>query len=327
MTIKNAIFISVFLLLLVLVGPRVRFRNEFIKIKIPNRIEEIDQYLLIEESKFNLEENTRKEIIWNKKKEKTGYSVVYFHGFGSSKNEIYPVPHNIAKALNANTFFTRFKGHGIEDKDALKGIKTQDWLRDIDEAIQIGKLIGEKLIIIGTSNGGAAAIWALENYPNDINSAVLISPNIYPKDKRTSLIYYPWGRQIAYLATGGYNKFGTKESKRIEHEVIKTFHSKLQQVDSIIAMMGLVKLINSYGFDRIKTPMITIYPTKDPTVDSSRINRFISEYGGDKEAIPMILIESRHSHVPVGNHSHRSAQNTSYFTKYAVDFIKGIKSK
>ena len=92
-------------------------------------------------------------------------------------------------------------------------------------------------------------------------------------------------------------------------------------------MMGLVKLINSHGFDKIKTPMIIIYPPKDPTVDSSKINQFISEYGGYKKEIPITLIESNHSHVPVGNHSYRSAQNTSYFTKYAVDFIKNIKSK
>ncbi|UGQ17425.1 alpha/beta hydrolase [Borrelia sp. RT1S] len=327
MTIKNAIFIFVFLLLLVLVSPRVKFRNEFMKVKIPNKLEELDQYLLIGESKFNLEENTKKEIIWNRNKEQAEYSVVYFHGFASSKNGIYPVPNNIAKALNANIFFTRFKGHGIDEKDAFKGIQTQDWLRDIDEAIQIGKLIGKKLIIIGTSNGGTAAIWALENYPNEIHSTVLISPNVYPKDKRTSLIYYPWGRQLAYLVTGGYNKFETKESKKIEHEVVKTFHSELQQVDSIIAMMGLVKLINSYGFDKIKTPMIIIYPPKDPTVDTSKINQFISEYGGRIKEIPITLIEGRHSHVPVGNHSYRSAQNTSYFTKYAVAFIKNIESK
>ncbi|QMU99400.1 alpha/beta fold hydrolase [Borrelia sp. A-FGy1] len=327
MNIKNVIFIFIFLLLLILVSPRVKFKNEFIKVKVPNKLEELDQYLLVEESKFNLEENTKKEIIWNKGKEITKYSVVYFHGFGSSKNGIYPVPHNIAKALNANIFFARLKGHGIDEKDAFKGVKTQDWLRDIDEAIQIGKLIGKKLIIIGTSNGGTAAIWALETYPTEIHSAVLVSPNISPKDKKTNLIYYPWGRQIAYLITGGYNKPKTRESKRIEHEVIKPFHSKLQQVDSIIAMMGLVKLINSHGFDKIKIPMIIIYPPKDPTVDSNKINQFINEYGGYKKEIPITLIESYHSHVPVGNHSYRSAQNTSYFTKYTVDFIKKIKSK
>ncbi|WP_031531451.1 alpha/beta hydrolase [Borreliella garinii] len=321
MNIKNIIFIITFLLLLILVSPRIKFKNEFSKKTIPKNLKEIDNYLLKEELQFNLEKNTKKEIIWYKEAQKTKYSVVYIHGFGASKNEIYPVPNNIAKALNANIFFTRLKGHGINNKNAFRGITTQDWLRDIDEAIKIGKMIGDKLILIGTSNGGAASIWALANYPNEINSAVLISPNIFPYDKRTNIVYYPWGRQIAYLITGGYNKFETKEDKRKEYKTIKSYSSKVQHVDAIIAMMGLVKFLNSYDFDAIKTPLIITHTPNDHTVDPIKINEFIKNYGGEKKDIPIILLENSHAHLPIGNQSYKSAQNTSYFTKYAVDFI------
>ncbi|WKC91013.1 alpha/beta hydrolase [Borreliella carolinensis] len=325
MNIKNIIFILIFLLLLILVSPRIKFKNEFLKKTIPKNIEEIDSYLLKEELQFNLENNTKKEIIWHKgKAQKTSYSVVYIHGFGASKNEIYPVPNNIAKALNANIFFTRLKGHGINNKNAFRGITTQDWLKDIDEAINIGKLIGDKLILIGTSNGGAASIWALANYPNEINSVVLISPNIFPYDKRTNIVYYPWGRQIAYLITGGYNKFETKEYKRKEHMTINSHSSKVQHVDAVIAMMGLVTLLNSYNFDEIKIPLIVAHTPNDHTVDPIKINEFIKNYGGEKKDIPIILLENSHAHVPIGNQSYKSAQNTSYFTKYAVDFINKI---
>ncbi|WP_024653402.1 alpha/beta hydrolase [Borrelia persica] len=324
-TTKNFIFIFIFLFLLIVVGPRIKFRNEFDKVQIPNKLEEIDQYILIEESKFNLTENTKKEIIWNNKREKTKYAVVYIHGFGASKNEIYPIPHNIAKALGANIFFTRLKGHGIDKKNAFKGVKTKDWLRDIDEAMQIGQSIGEKLILIGTSNGGACVIWALKNYQEKIHSAVLISPNIYPKDKRTNLIYYPWGRQIAYLITGGYNEPDITPNKRKEYSKVKVFHTPIRQIDSIIAMMGLVKLINANNFNEIKTPLIITYSPNDPIVDSGETNKFISQYGGYKQTIPMLLVENPYSHVPVGNHNYRSAQNTSYLTKYAVNFIQNLK--
>ncbi|WKC77267.1 alpha/beta hydrolase [Borreliella valaisiana] len=321
MNIKNIIFTIIFLLLLILVSPRIKFKNEFLKKTIPKNIKEIDNYLLKEELQFNLEKNTKKEIIWYKEVQKTKYSVVYIHGFGASKNEIYPVPNNIAKALNANLFFTRLKGHGINNKNAFRGITIQDWLKDIDEAIKIGKLIGDKLILIGTSNGGAASIWALANYPDEINSAVLISPNIFPYDKRTNIVYYPWGRQIAHLITGGYNKFETKEDKRKEHMSIKSHSSKVQHVDAVIAMMGLVTLLNSYNFDEIKTPLIITHTPNDHTVDPIKINEFIKNYGGEKKDIPIILLENSHAHVPIGNQSYKSAQNTSYFTKYAVDFI------
>ncbi|MBB6042631.1 alpha/beta hydrolase [Borreliella yangtzensis] len=321
MNIKNIIFTIIFLLLLILVSPRIKFKNEFLKKPIPKNIKEIDHYLLKEELQFNLEKNTKKEIIWYEEVQKTKYSVVYIHGFGASKNEIYPVPNNIAKALKANLFFTRLKGHGINNKNAFRGITTQDWLGDIDEAIKIGKLIGDRLILIGTSNGGAASIWALANYPDEINSAILISPNIFPYDKRTNIVYYPWGRQIAHLITGGYNKFETKEDKRKEHMSIKSYSSKVQHVDAIIAMMGLVTLLNSYNFDEIKTPLIITHTPNDRTVDPIKINEFIKNYGGEKKDIPIILLEDSQAHVPIGNQSYKSAQNTSYFTKYAVDFI------
>ncbi|WP_151060293.1 alpha/beta hydrolase [Borreliella turdi] len=327
MNIKNIIFIIIFLLLLILVSPRIKFKNEFSKKTIPKNIEEIDNYLLKEELQFSLEKNTKKEIIWYQEAQKTKYSVVYIHGFGASKNEIYPVPNNIAKALNANIFFTRLKGHGINNKNAFRGITIQDWLRDIDEAIKIGKLIGDKLILIGTSNGGAASIWALANYPDEINSAVLISPNIFPYDKRTNIVYYPWGRQIAHIITGGYHKFETTESKRKEHIAIKSYSSRIQHVDAIIAMMGLVKLLNSYNFDEIKTPLIITHTPNDHTVDPIKINEFIKNYGGEKKDIPIILLENSHAHVPIGNQSYKSAQNTSYFTKYAVDFINNINKQ
>ncbi len=69
MNIKNIIFILIFLLLLILVSPRIKFKNEFSKKLIPKNIEEIDNYLLKEELQFNLESNTKKEIIWYKEKD------------------------------------------------------------------------------------------------------------------------------------------------------------------------------------------------------------------------------------------------------------------
>ncbi len=55
MNIKNIIFIIIFLLLLILVSPRIKFKNEFSKKAIPKNIKEIDNYLLKEELQFSLE--------------------------------------------------------------------------------------------------------------------------------------------------------------------------------------------------------------------------------------------------------------------------------
>ncbi len=60
---------------------------------------------------------------------------------------------------------------------------------------------------------------------------------------------------------------------------IKSHSSSVQHVDAIIAMMGLVKLLNSYNFDEIKTPLIITHTPNDHTVDPIKINEFIKIMG------------------------------------------------
>ncbi len=155
----------------------------------------------------------------------------------------------------------------------------------------------------------------MANYPNEINSAILISPNIFPYDKRTNIVYYPWGRQIAYLITGGYNKFETKEYKRKEHPTIKSHSSRVQHVDAIIAMMGLVTLLNSYNFNEIKIPLIITHTPNDHTVDPIKINEFIKNYGVKKRIFPSYflkihtltyLLETKATKAPKTHHTSQS---------------------
>ena len=58
----------------------------------------------------------------------------------------------LGKELNANIFFTRLRGHGL-DGEALAEATFDDWMIDTNEAIDIGNAIGDKLILIGCSTG------------------------------------------------------------------------------------------------------------------------------------------------------------------------------
>ena len=83
---------------------------------------------------------------------KTKTSIVVMHGFSATSEEIRPLPDLVAKELGANIYFMRFKGHG-RDGNALASATAGDWLEDTAEAMEIGRRIGEKVIIIGTSMG------------------------------------------------------------------------------------------------------------------------------------------------------------------------------
>jgi hypothetical protein len=74
---------------------------------------------------------TEKRIRWYQGSSniKTPYSVVYFHGFSATRQEIAPVGDLVADALQANLFETRLTGHG-QRRNALVGVRAEDWLDD-----------------------------------------------------------------------------------------------------------------------------------------------------------------------------------------------------
>lgn len=102
---------------------------------------------------------TEKHIHWyqNQTGSKTPISLVYLHGFSATRKELSPVPERVADALGANLFETRLKGNGQSERQ-MEGIRAEDWLNDAAEALTIGAAIGERVILMGTSNGGDAVV-------------------------------------------------------------------------------------------------------------------------------------------------------------------------
>jgi hypothetical protein len=82
------------------------------QIKLPA---DLDRYLADSEKQVvGLKPGTEKSIRWYRGvKKKTPLSIIYFHGFSASRRESSPVVEQVADALGANVFFTRFKGHGM----------------------------------------------------------------------------------------------------------------------------------------------------------------------------------------------------------------------
>ena len=70
-----------------------------------------------------------------------------------------PLPDKVAAALGANLFYTRLTGHG-QDGAAMAEGSVNAWINDYAEAIAIGRAIGDKVVVIGTSTGASLATWA-----------------------------------------------------------------------------------------------------------------------------------------------------------------------
>lgn len=143
-------------------------------------------------------------IIWadTAKKIKTKLAIVYIHGFSASQEEGNPVHTNLAKRYGANLYLARLAGHGIDLGDStMKNVTSDDFIQSAEEALAIGKKLGDEVIVVGTSFGGALTLYLASQHP-EIKSIVLYSPCIKIFDNNAELLDNHWGRTLAKLVTG-----------------------------------------------------------------------------------------------------------------------------
>ncbi len=112
MKIKYVLAIGIALIATVaLLGPRVDMNISLDDLTLTDNL---DLYLSKSESRFDdITEGTEKTIMWaGTPGEKTAISIVSFHGFSATRQELSPLADTVAKSLNANLFYTLIAGHG-----------------------------------------------------------------------------------------------------------------------------------------------------------------------------------------------------------------------
>ena len=94
--------------------------------------------------------------------------------------------------MGANLFYTRLTGHG-RDGYAMATATVRDWQNDGMEAVAIGRRLGRKIILVGTSTGGTLATWlaAQPSVAPMIHRLILLSPNFFPKNPMAAAALWP----------------------------------------------------------------------------------------------------------------------------------------
>jgi pimeloyl-ACP methyl ester carboxylesterase len=172
-------FAIFFLLLgaLYLVGPRVETPelNES-PVSVPSDLMSLERWITEKENALgNVRSGNASQIIFNDSvPKKTKFSVLYLHGFTASGREGEPVHRDIAKAIGANLYIPRLYGHGLEETEPMLGFNNEDFWESGKEALAVAKQLGEKVIVLGTSHGGALSL-SLATDP-DIAALCLFGP-------------------------------------------------------------------------------------------------------------------------------------------------------
>lgn len=270
---KKGLFIAVSIIpalgIAYLVGPRVD------KAMLDPTLPVVTQNLQVLESEINRSEKAVKNlkpdnearIVWadSLKKEKTPYSIVYIHGFGASWAEGDPVHKHLAKRYGANLYLSRMYDAGIDNPDAYEGLTPQNFVEGAKRALSIGKVLGDSVIVIGTSAGGLLTVYLAANHP-DLKGIVLFSPCMDIYGSTLKIATGPWGEQ-ALNAVIGKRMLNEYTPERARYWM-SSYSSKgllaLQQTMDVVSQPEV--------YARIKMPVLLAYYYKSETEQDKTVS-------------------------------------------------------
>ena len=290
--VKIFLFVVVCLVGVYFAGPKIQKASyETTLPKIVN-INSLEEYVAAQESKHKIKSGNQAEIVWvDSLHQQTEYAVVYLHGFSASKEEGNPVHRNFAKAIKANLYLARLADHGIDTVAPMQYFTADKIWETAKEALAIGKILGKKVILVGTSTGGTLALQLAATYP-EVHSLVLLSPNIEINDNKVWLLNNPWGLQIARAVTGGNERIVEGKTP-----IYKKYWYTNYRLESVVQLQELLESsMTKATFEKVKQPTLLLYYYKnekeqDPVVKVSAMLEMFDELGTptaqkEKHALP-----------------------------------------
>jgi len=315
-------FAIFFLLLgaLYLVGPRVETPelNES-SVSVPSDLMSLERWITEKENALgNVRSGNASQIIFNDSvPKKTKFSVLYLHGFTASGREGEPVHRDIAKALGANLYIPRLYGHGLEETEPMLGFNNEDFWESGKEALAVAKQLGEKVIVLGTSHGGALSL-SLATDP-DIAALCLFGPNIAVYDPKAKLLSKPWGLQIARLVKGGnYHYMVTSNEEK------KNYWTTKARLESLIHMQKFLDVkMRKATFKKVQAPVFLGYYYKNDSLQDQVVSvpAMLEMY--DQLGTPQHLKQKK-AFPEAGDHvltSYLSTENYEAVTREVLQFL------
>ena len=261
---------------------------------------DIPAYLAAREARFgDIIPGVEKRILWaGEAGVKTPLSVVYIHGFSATSEEIRPVPDRVAEGLGANLHFTRLAGHG-RGSAAMAGPTVADWMDDVAEALEVGRRIGGKVLVIATSTGATlAAAAALDSeLSRDIAGIVFVSPNFEVNNPLAFLLTWPGARWWGPFV-GGENQSNTPRNERHGQYWTTTYPTV-----ATLPMAAVVDAVTALDFSAVTIPALFYYSLEDLVVKPAATETFASGWGGPKRTMTVSMTpeDDIYSHIIAGD--------------------------
>ena len=258
-TLKSLLGLIVLLTLVYFLGPKPAKPN-FTKPSFENAssLAVLEQSVIeTEKRELGIKQGNEATIVWadSTKKAKTKVAFLYLHGFGASHHEGHPVSHDVAKTFGSNMFLARLSEHGVEKgDDNLLNFNAEDYVLSGEKALHIAKQLGDSVVILATSGGGAMALFLASRHP-EIKGLLTYSPAIRIFKKEAALMAGPWGLQIARLVLGkNHNDWNFKTPKQ------KYFWTNHQRLEGVVQFSLFLKYaMTKETFQQVRCPFFMGY--------------------------------------------------------------------
>lgn len=256
-------------------------------------------YVQQQEAGHKIKPDNEARIIWanDSLKNKTEYALVYLHGFSASQGEGDPVHRDLAKKFGCNLYLSRLAEHGIDTTEPLLNLSSDNLWETAKQALAIGKQLGNKVILVGTSTGGTLALKLAAEYP-DVYALILMSPNIEINDGTAWILNNPWGLQVARMVKK--SKYLDSKDTSAAFRKYWTYHYRIEAVVNLEELVETT--MKKELFEKVKQPTLTLYYYKDPvhqdsTVKVSAIKTMFAELGTPNDKKREAAIPNAGDHV------------------------------
>ncbi len=236
---------------------------------VPSDATSLENYISNNESQHKLKPNNEARIVWfDSSKTKTEYSIIYLHGFSASQEEGRPTHINIAREFGCNLYLSRLADHGIDTTEPMINLTADKLWESAKQALQIGKQLGNKVILMSTSTGGTLALKLAADYPSDVYALIMMSPNIAINNDKSYLLYNPWGLQIARVVTGSH--YVTAKDSR---PIYKRYWYSHYPLEPTVQLEELIETsMTNETFKKVKQPVLMLYYYKDDVHQDSVVS-------------------------------------------------------
>ncbi len=258
------------LLVIYFLGPKVESPNlDKPYPEVTSNLMQLERQIQSREASItNIKPDNEARIIWKDSiPQKTPYSIVYLHGWSASQEEGDPIHFETAKHFGCNLYLPRLAGHGLSEEEPMLNLTAEQLLDSAREAVEVGKQLGEKVILMGTSTGGTLALHFAANDPK-VAALLLYSPNIEIFDPTAKLMSGPWGLQVLKAVKGSdYHEFDT------EIDLKNKYWTTKYRVEALTHLQALMdETMTEETFAAIEQPVFLGYYYKDEVHQDSVVS-------------------------------------------------------